>query len=93
MRVARRARQRGGGRGAGGGRGRPGLQRRRRGGFPAHDLNQYPLYAEHALLPQQALVHYPDMLSASEAAIHYTPMLVSYFAWSNWLSWSPVSTC
>jgi len=49
-------------------------------GFPAHDLNQYPLYAEHALLPQQALVHYPDMLSASEAAIHYTPMLVSYFA-------------
>ena len=48
--------------------------------FPAHDLNQYPLYAEHALLPQQALVHYPDMLSASEAAIHYTPMLVSYFA-------------
>jgi len=49
-------------------------------GFPAHDLNQYPLYAEHALLPQQALVHYPDMLEAGEAAIHYTPMLVSYFA-------------
>jgi len=49
-------------------------------GFPAHDLNLYPLYAEHALLPQQALVRYPDMLSASEAAIHYTPMLVSYFA-------------
>lgn len=49
-------------------------------GFPAHDLNQYPLYAEHALLPLQALVHYPDMLEAGEAAIHYTPMLVSYFA-------------
>jgi len=39
-------------------------------GFPAHDLNQYPLYAEHALLPQQALVRYPDMLSASERRIH-----------------------
>lgn len=48
--------------------------------FPAHDLNQYPLYAEHALLPQQALVHYPDMLEAAEAAIHYTPMLITYFA-------------
>ncbi|MCW3148209.1 zinc-dependent alcohol dehydrogenase family protein [Stutzerimonas stutzeri] len=48
--------------------------------FPAHDLNQYPQYAEQALLPQQALVHYPGMLSASEAAVHYTPLLVSYFA-------------
>ena len=49
-------------------------------GFPAHDLNQYPLYAEQVLLPQQSLVHYPDMLDASEAAIHYVPMLISYFA-------------
>lgn len=48
--------------------------------FPAHDFNQYPLYCEHALLPQQSLVHYPDLLTPSEAAIHYTPLLISYFA-------------
>lgn len=48
--------------------------------FPAHDLNQYPLYGEQVLLPQAALVHYPEMLSAIEACVHYTPALVSYFA-------------
>ena len=48
--------------------------------FPAHDLNQYPLYGEQVLLPQTSLVHYPEMLSAAEASVHYTPALVSYFA-------------
>ena len=48
--------------------------------FPAHDLNQYPLYGEHALLPHTSLVHYPDMLGPIEASIHYTPALVAYFA-------------
>ena len=48
--------------------------------FPAHDLNEYPLYGEQVRIPQHALVHYPAMLSATEAAVHYTPLLVSYFA-------------
>ncbi|MGK9063646.1 zinc-dependent alcohol dehydrogenase family protein [Stutzerimonas chloritidismutans] len=48
--------------------------------FPGHDLNQYPLYAEQVLLPHTSLVHYPDMLGAAEACIHYTPALVAYFA-------------
>lgn len=48
--------------------------------FPAHDLNHYPLYSEHALLPYTSLVHYPDILSPVEASIHYTPALVAYFA-------------
>jgi NADPH:quinone reductase-like Zn-dependent oxidoreductase len=48
--------------------------------FPAHDLNQYPLYGEQVLLPQASLVHHPEMLSAAEACVHYTPALVSYFA-------------
>lgn len=48
--------------------------------FPAHDLNDYPLYGEHVRVPQHALVHYPSMLSPIEASVHYTPLLVSYFA-------------
>lgn len=48
--------------------------------FPGHDLNQYPLYAEHVLLPYTSLVHHPDMLSAVDACAYYTPALVAYFA-------------
>lgn len=48
--------------------------------FPGHDLNRYPLYGEQVLLPHTSLVHHPEMLSAVEACIHYTPALVSYFA-------------
>lgn len=48
--------------------------------FPAHDLNDYPLYGEHVRVPQKALVHYPAVLSPIEAAGHYTPSLVAYFA-------------
>ena len=48
--------------------------------FPGHDLNLYPLYGEQAVLPRTSLVHYPSMLSAAEASVHYTPALVSYFA-------------
>lgn len=48
--------------------------------FPGHDLNEYPLYAEQALLPQSSLVLYPSALSPVEACSHYTPLLVSYFA-------------
>ncbi|MHB0763906.1 zinc-dependent alcohol dehydrogenase family protein [Stutzerimonas sp. NM35] len=48
--------------------------------FPAHDLNDYPLYGEHVRIPQTALVHYSAMLSPIEACVHYTPLLISYFA-------------
>lgn len=48
--------------------------------FPAHDLNDYPMYGEHVRVPQHALVHYPAMLSPIEASVHYTPLLITYFA-------------
>jgi NADPH:quinone reductase-like Zn-dependent oxidoreductase len=48
--------------------------------FPGHDLNQYPLYGEHVLLPHTSLVHHPDMLSAAQACALYTPAMVAYFA-------------
>ena len=48
--------------------------------FPAHDLNQYPLYREHALVPHTSLVHYPELLTPVEASVLYTPALVAYFA-------------
>ncbi len=48
--------------------------------FPAHDLNRYPLYGEQVLLPTASLVHYPERLTAVEAAVHFTPALVAYFA-------------
>ncbi|KRW57293.1 zinc-dependent alcohol dehydrogenase family protein [Stutzerimonas nitrititolerans] len=48
--------------------------------FPAHDINDYPLYGEQVRVPQTSLVHYPAMLSPVEASVHYTPLLISYFA-------------
>ncbi len=48
--------------------------------FPAHDLNQYPAYADCVVLPQYSLTRYPDALDAIGASVHYTPMLLGYFA-------------
>ncbi|WP_421684545.1 zinc-dependent alcohol dehydrogenase family protein [Stutzerimonas urumqiensis] len=51
--------------------------------FPAHDPNAYPLYADCVVLPQTSLVRYPDVLDAAGACVHYTPMLLAYFAFAE----------
>ncbi|HEY0287958.1 MAG TPA: zinc-dependent alcohol dehydrogenase family protein [Pseudomonas sp.] len=49
--------------------------------FPAADPNTYPVYGELIVLPRTALVRYPDILSPVQASVHYTPLLVAYFAY------------
>ncbi|MFZ3184416.1 MAG: zinc-dependent alcohol dehydrogenase family protein [Pseudomonas sp.] len=48
--------------------------------FPAHTPNRYPTYGDLVLMPRGALTLYPDNLSAIEASVHYTPLLIAYFA-------------
>ncbi|MFT5781501.1 MAG: NADPH:quinone reductase-like Zn-dependent oxidoreductase [Pseudomonas sp.] len=48
--------------------------------FPAHTPNRYPSYGDLVLMPRAALTLYPDNLSAIEASVHYTPLLIGYFA-------------
>ena len=49
--------------------------------FPAASANQYPACGEVVVLPRSALTRYPDILTPVEAAVHYTPMLMAYFAY------------
>ncbi|MBX8511753.1 zinc-dependent alcohol dehydrogenase family protein [Pseudomonas cichorii] len=49
--------------------------------FPAADANRHPVYGESIVLPRSALTRYPDVLTPVEASVHYTPMLVAYFAY------------
>ncbi|WP_354307363.1 zinc-dependent alcohol dehydrogenase family protein [Pseudomonas sp. PvP001] len=49
--------------------------------FPAQSPNEYPVYGEAILLPATALTRYPDILSPIQAAVHYTPLLIAYFAY------------
>lgn len=49
--------------------------------FPAADANQHPAYGEVIVMPRTALTRYPDLLTAVEASVHYTPYLVAYFAY------------
>lgn len=48
--------------------------------FPAHTPNRYPSYGDLVLMPRAALTLYPDNLTAIEASVHYTPLLIGYFA-------------
>jgi NADPH:quinone reductase-like Zn-dependent oxidoreductase len=48
--------------------------------FPSADPNVHPVYGELIVLPRTAVTRYPDILTPNEAAVHYTPMLVAYFA-------------
>ena len=48
--------------------------------FPAFSPNQYPAWGDLVLMPRLALTRYPDVLSATEAAVHYTGALSAYFA-------------
>ena len=51
--------------------------------FPAESPNQYPVYGEVILMPRTALTRYPDVLTPVQAAVHYTPMLMAYFAYAE----------
>ena len=48
--------------------------------FPAFSPNQYPAWGDLVLMPRSALTRYPDVLSPVEAAVHYTPYMLAYFA-------------
>ena len=48
--------------------------------FPSADPNVHPVYGELITLPHTSVTRYPDVLTPNEAAVHYTPMLVAYFA-------------
>lgn len=49
--------------------------------FPASSANTHPVYGEVIVLPRDALTRYPDVLSPVEASVHYTPLLIAYFAY------------
>ncbi|MEB0039232.1 MULTISPECIES: zinc-dependent alcohol dehydrogenase family protein [unclassified Pseudomonas] len=49
--------------------------------FPAATANQHPVYGELIVLPRAALTRYPDLLTPVEASVHYTPLLIAYFAY------------
>lgn len=51
--------------------------------FPAESPNQYPVYGDLIVLPVTALTRYPDILTPVEAAVHYTPLLIAYFAYAE----------
>jgi NADPH:quinone reductase-like Zn-dependent oxidoreductase len=49
--------------------------------FPSADPNQHPVYGELIVIPRTSLTRYPDVLTPIEASVHYTPLLVAYFAY------------
>ena len=49
--------------------------------FPGQSANEYPTYGEQIVMPRSALTRYPDVLTPVEASVHYTPLLIAYFAY------------
>jgi NADPH:quinone reductase-like Zn-dependent oxidoreductase len=49
--------------------------------FPSANPNSHPVYGEQIVLPRTSVTKYPDILTPNQAAVHYTPMLVAYFAY------------
>jgi len=49
--------------------------------FPGQSANDYPTYGELIVMPRSALTRYPDVLTPVEASVHYTPLLIAYFAY------------
>jgi len=49
--------------------------------FPGQSANDYPTYGELIVMPRSALTRYPQVLTAIEASVHYTPLLIAYFAY------------
>lgn len=60
--------------------------------FPAESPNQYPVYGEVIVLPRTALTRYPDILTPIEASVHYTPLLIAYFAYVDLARFKPGQT-
>ncbi|MEN5301200.1 MULTISPECIES: zinc-dependent alcohol dehydrogenase family protein [unclassified Pseudomonas] len=49
--------------------------------FPATSANDHPVYGDVIVLPRIAITRYPDILTPIEASVHYTPLLIAYFAY------------
>lgn len=49
--------------------------------FPATTANDHPVYGELIVLPRTAVTKYPDLLTPVQASVHYTPLLIAYFAY------------
>jgi NADPH2:quinone reductase len=49
--------------------------------FQATNINDYPVYGERILLPRAALTRYPEQLTPQQASVHYTPLLLAWFAY------------
>ncbi|WP_263262499.1 zinc-dependent alcohol dehydrogenase family protein [Pseudomonas sp. RIT-PI-S] len=49
--------------------------------FPVASANDYPACGELILMPAAALTRYPELLTPAQAAVHYTPLLMAWFAY------------
>jgi len=49
--------------------------------FPATSANDHPVYGDVIVLPRTAITRYPGVLTPIEASVHYTPLLIAYFAY------------
>jgi NADPH:quinone reductase-like Zn-dependent oxidoreductase len=52
----------------------------------------YALNGEYLLLPRSAVTVYPDVLSAAQASVHYTSLLLAYFAYVDLAQIKPGQT-
>ena len=60
--------------------------------FPGQSPNDYPTYGELIVMPRSALTRYPDVLTPIEASVHYTPLLIAYFAYVDLAKVKPGQT-
>ncbi|HXR01861.1 MAG TPA: zinc-dependent alcohol dehydrogenase family protein, partial [Pseudomonas sp.] len=60
--------------------------------FKAMSANDYPVCGDHVLVPRNALTRYPDILTPVEASVHYTPMLLAFFAFVDLAKVQPGQT-
>lgn len=60
--------------------------------FKAMSANQYPVCGDHVMVPRNALTLYPDALTPVEASVHYTPMLLAWFAFVELANVQPGQT-
>lgn len=48
--------------------------------FQAVNTNDYPVYGDLIIQPRTTLTRYPDNLTPAQAAVHYNPLLLAWFA-------------
>ncbi|MDB6144292.1 MAG: alcohol dehydrogenase [Pseudomonas sp.] len=60
--------------------------------FSTEESYQHTLYGEHIVLPASALTVYPDVLPATQASVHYTSLLLAYFAYVDLAKSKPGQT-